>query len=81
MTIVYRPPTHHCDPPRQSMDVARRQPRGTIWRCDECGDYRVSDGNARWVVPFPFGPTARRIKRIEKAASDNPYSPEQGAGR
>ncbi len=70
MSIVYRPDTHHCLPPRQSMDYLRRPPRGTIWRCDECGDYWVADGNANWQPPFPFGPTARRIKHIERERAE-----------
>ena len=62
MSIVYRPNAHRHNPPRGDR---WRYPRGTLWRCDECGIYMVSDGNDAWSPPFPFGPTARRIKRIE----------------
>ena len=62
MSIVYRPSTHPCRPTGHG-----QYPRGTISRCDECNRYWVTDGNGRWSPPWPFGPTARRIKELEAA--------------
>lgn len=67
MSIVYRPDRHSCVTPTVPNDARRRYARGTIFQCEACGRYWVFDGNARWTPPFPFGPTARRIKRIEAA--------------